>query len=247
MDEIITKGYASRHIEQGSEEWELIRAGRFTSSEIYKIMECGKRSMTPEELAARPKKGKGSATTQVPDPTKMSAAGLTYINQKVSEVLTGQPKKSPYAYPLVYGKEMEPEAVEYFENLHAVKCLTIGFQTWGDHAGGSPDRLLEEVKEGLEIKCPYEPENQTKYLLLTDIYDLKREYPEYYWQVVSLMLFCEIDRWHWCSFDPRMKKEKHKMTHLIFEKAKVEEDMDLVVKALTGAITEKFNLLTTLG
>lgn len=247
MDELIDITYAPRHIEQGSEDWEMIRAGRFTSSEIYKIMECGKRPMTPSELAARPKKGKGSSTTQVPDPTKMSPGGLTYINQKVSEVLTGQPKRSAYAYPLVYGKETEPEAVEYFENLHGLKCFKLGFQPWGDHAGGSPDRLIEGVKEGLEIKCPYEPENQTKYLLLTDIYDLKREYPEHYWQVVSLMLFCDMERWHWCSYDPRMKAERHKTTHLIFERAKVEEDMDLVVKALEGAITEKFKLLNTLG
>lgn len=135
LDELLDASYAPKFVDQGSEEWEQLRAGRFTSSEIWKIMECGKRPMTKEELAARPKSGKGSSTTQVPDPSKMGAKGISYVNQKVAEVLTGQPKRPSYAYPLVYGKETEPEAVEFFEKKTGLICETIGFQTWGDHAG----------------------------------------------------------------------------------------------------------------
>lgn len=246
MDELLEASYAPKYADQGSEYWEKIRAGRFTSSEISKIMECGTRPMTSEELKARPKTGKGSKTTTAPDPSKMSEKGLTYIRQKVSEVLTGQPKASAYAYPLVYGKETEPQAVEYFEAVTGLVCEEVGFQTFGDHAGGSPDRLIGD-DAGLEIKCPYQPENQVGYLLLTDHYDLKREHPDYYWQCVSLMFFTGRNTWHFCTFDPRMLDDKHKMTHIIINRVNVEDDIDTLIKALEGAIKEKLSLLQLLN
>lgn len=245
LDELLDSTYAPRFVDQGSEAWEQVRAGRFTSSELWKIMECGKRPMTKDELAARPKTGKGSATTQVPDPSKMGAKGLTYINQKVAEVLTGQPKQSSYAYPLVYGKETEPQAVEHFEKITGLITETIGFQTWGDHAGGSPDRIVGD-SEGLEIKCPFYSENQIDYLLLTDHWDLKANYPDHYWQVVSLMLFTDKKKWHFCTFDPRMIDDKHKMSHLVIEWDKVQEDIDTIVIALESAVRLKLEMLSRL-
>lgn len=246
MDELLDVTYAPKYTEQGSEQWENLRVGRFTSSEWFKLMECGYRPMTKEELAARPKKGKGSATTRVPDPSKMGDKGLKYINQKVAEVLTGQPKRQSYAYPLVYGKETEPEAVEFFEHKTGLKCETVGFQPFGDHAGGSPDRLIGE-HEGLEVKCPYESENQIGYLMLTDVWDLKALYPEYYWQCLSLMFFTARNRWHFCTYDPRMIEDKHKLTHLIIDRHKVEEDIDLIGVALAGAVKEKLKLINLLS
>jgi hypothetical protein len=246
MDELLDATYQPKYTDQGSDYWENVRAGRFTSSEWWKIMQFGTRPMTEAELKARPKTGKGSATKTVPDPSTMGKSGLTYIRQKCAEVLTGQPKRSAYAYPLVYGKETEPEAVEYFEAKYGLKCEEVGFQPFGDHAGGSPDRLIGE-DEGLEIKCPYEPENQIGYLLLTDHYDLKREYPEYYWQCVSLMFFTGRNTWHFCTYDPRMIDDKHKLTHIVIERAKVEDDIDLIIKALESAVKEKLSLLQTLN
>ena len=246
LDDLIEGNYSPKNIEQGSDRWENIRAGRFTSSEIWRIMEFGYRPMTEQELKARPKTGKGSKTTRVIDPSQMSETGKTYITQKVAEVLTGRPKPSAYAYPLVYGKETEPEAVEYFEKMTGYTCEEIGFQTWGEHAGGSPDRFIVEIKEGLEIKCPFQSENQVDYLILTDHYDLKRMYPQYYWQCVSLMLFTSLEAWNFCTFDPRMIAEKHKMTRIRIEASKVEEDMDLVNTAIASAVKEKLSLLDTL-
>lgn len=246
LDDIVSKDRASIHIMQGTEEWNIVRCGRFTSSEWFKLMDCGKRPMTPEELKARPKSGKGSKTTQVPDPSKMSDKGLKYIRQKVWETLTGQPlAMDTYAYSLAYGKEHEPEAAEHFEKVTGLETYAVGFQVFTDHAGGSPDRFIGD-DEGLEIKCP-SSEEQVNYLMLNDLYDLKREYPSHYWQCVTLMLFCNRKKWHFCTYDPRMKKDKHKMTHIILEWDKVEEDIDAVVKALEGATEEKLKLIKLLS
>lgn len=244
LDEVINPDTATRHIEQGSDEWDAIRLTRFTSSEWHKLMECGKRPMTKEELAARPKTGKGSATTQVPDPSKMSATGLKYIRKKVWETLTGKQLPQAYAFPLDYGKETEPEAVMYFEEKFNLLTQEVGFQVFGDHAGGSPDRLIGE-DEGLEIKCPSSDE-QIDYLLLNDHHDLKRNYPEYYWQCVSLMLFTNRKKWHFCTYDPRMVLADHRMTHIEIEYDKVEEDIDAVIKSLAGAVEEKLKLIKLL-
>lgn len=247
LDELLDASYQSKYTDQGSEQWEQLRAGRFTSSEIWKIMECGKRPMTPEELKARPKSGKGSKTTQVPDPSMMGEKGMTYIYQKVSEVLTGKPKPSAYAYPLVWGKETEPEAVEYFCKRTGLEVEEIGFQTWSDHAGGSPDRIVTDGLSGLEVKCPFQSENQIDYLMLSDHYDLKNMFPQYYWQCVSLMLFTGRKQWYFCTYDPRMILDKHKMTIMLIKASDVEEDMNQVNKALEGAIKLKLQILQTLN
>lgn len=245
LDEIVDAAYAPKHINQGSQAWDDIRLGRFTSSKWYKLMECGKRPMTPQELAARPKKGKGSATTQVPDPSKMSKAGIEYIHEKVWETLTGRPVEQAYAYPLVFGRENEPFAVEYFEKQTGLVCDEVGFQPYTEYAGGSPDRLIGD-KEGLEVKCPSSDE-QIKYLLLNDHYDLKREYPQYYWQCVTLLLFTNRERWHFCTYDGRMKNEKHKLTHIVIEASRVEQDMEDATQALEGAVKEKLQLIQLLS
>lgn len=246
MDELLDAGNREKYLDQGSEAWEQIRVGRFTSSEIYKIMECGYRPMTAEELAGRPKSGKGSKTTRVLDPTTMSETGMKYIYQKVAEVLTEQAKPAAYAYPLVWGKEQEPFAVEYFQEKFGLECLEVGFQPWSDHAGGSPDRLIGD-DQGLEIKCPYDSTNQINYLMLTDRWDLKRLYPEYYWQCVSLLLFTGRKKWHFCTFDHRMKLDKHKLTHMEIMYSDVQEDIDALNLALTGAISEKIKLINLLS
>lgn len=242
--DLMSPDTASRHIAQGSDEWDKVRLGRFTSSEIYKIMECGKRPMTKDELAARPKSGKGSKTTQVPDPSQMSATGLKYIRQKVWETLTGQPLPGPYAYPLVWGKDQEPFAVQEFEKRTGIVTEPTGFQPYTDHAGGSPDRLIGK-DAGLEIKCP-SSDAQVDYLMFTDHYDIKNNKPEYYWQCVSLMLFTGRKTWHFCTYDPRMVEDKHKLTHLVIEWDKVEEDIDHLTKAIEGAVKEKLALLNLL-
>lgn len=243
LDDVINPNAATRHIEQGSEEWDRIRCGRFTASEIHCIMESGKRDMTPEELKARPKSGIGSATKQTVDHSKLAPSATTYIYTKVAETLTGKIQNSSYAFPLVYGKELEGEAAEYFQKVTGLETEIVGFQCFGDHAGGSPDRFVGD-EEGLEIKCPYTSKEQVKYLMLTDRFDLKRMYPEHYWQVMANLLFSGKKKWHFITYDPRFILEQHKMTHLEIEP--VDEDFNLIILKLELAVEEKLKLLKLL-
>ena len=67
----------------------------------------------------------------------------------------------------------------------------------------------------------------------------KANYEQFYWQCVSLLLFTGRKRWHFCTFDPRFKNEKYRLTHLIFEAEKLEAEFDLIVKAIENAVKQK--------
>lgn len=243
LDDLIDERTASKWIEQGTEEWERIRIGRFTASEIHRLMEPSKREMTPEELKARPKNGKGSSAKLVYDYTKLSDAALTYINEKVAEILTDQPKSSGYAFPIVWGKEHEDEAAEFFTTKTGLETEKVGFFPYTEHAGGSPDRFVSA--DILEIKCPYDSVNQIKYLMLTDQWDVKRNHFDYWCQCQCNMMFTERDLCHFVTFDPRMKENKHKMRHIEIKADK--EFHDLVRNQIAKATEEKLKLLQLLS
>lgn len=234
-----------KHIRQGSEQWDQIRCGRFTSSEMHKLLAPTKREMTEAELKARPKSGVGSSVKYVYSDDGLSDTAMTYIYQKVAETLTGTIKNAPYAQALGYGIELEAEAVEWFEKIKGFRCEEIGFCVYTDHAGGSPDRDIPEQDAILEIKCPFFSEHQINYLLLTDHYDLKRMNPEYYWQMQSNMLFANRKKGWFATFDPRFKDDKLKMNPI--EIPAVEKDQDLILKKIPLAVKEKLALIQTLS
>jgi hypothetical protein len=227
--------------EQGSQMWTDIRAGRFTSSEMWKLMLSGTREMTEAELKARPKTGKGSKTKFVEDPACLSDQTITYIYSKVAESLTGQAAEPVNSQATRWGDDMEPFAAEYFREKTGLDYDIISFVPFGDHAGGSPDRVIKGTKDILEIKCPFNSANQIHYLMLTDQWDLKRQHPEHYWQCMSNLLFMDAPICHFVTYDHRMKDEKEKLFYLPIKP--VSEDFERIVKKLEVAITEKLAIL----
>jgi hypothetical protein len=244
LDDLVDEKRSHLCIEQGTPEWFNMRLGRFTSSEMHKLMKPGKRPMTKEELAQRPKKGKGSATTTVDDWTVFSDTALTYIEQKVAEILTGQIEDDVYAYAKEYGKEMEPVAAEYFSELTGLSVEPAPFIPFGDHAGGSPDRFIIEEDAGLEIKCPLKPVKQVKYLQLTDQFDLMRFFPDFYWQCESNLLFTGKQKWYFATFCPQMKIANHKLK--IIEVKPIAEHFQMITDSIAGAVGEKLRILKDL-
>jgi hypothetical protein len=230
--------------EQGSEIWHDIRAGRFTASEMWRLMESGTRLMTPAELKARPKSGKGSASKYIEDPACLSKSTETYIRQKVAETLTGHAAEQVNSAPTRWGDEMEPFAAESFQEKTGLEFEIVSFVPYTDHAGGSPDRKIKGTKELLEIKCPYNSANQIDYLMLTDQWDLKREHPNHYWQCMSNILFYDATLCHFVTYDHRMIEEKDKMFYLPIRP--IEEDMNLIITKLESAVKEKLRILNIL-
>lgn len=247
FDEITDPTRSLNYLDQGSEAWEKIRVGRFTSSEIHKLMGDAKRDMTPEELKTREK---GSKAKLISDPSLLSEGAMTYIKQKAFEVMTGTPKPQHYVYAMGHGQETEPLAVEEFERITGWTCEKTGFQVYTDHAGGSPDRLIPEMKAGLEVKCPVF-EEQVDYELLTDAYTLKLMYPNWYYQCASLMLFHDLPNWYFATYGwllpegRKMKKEN--IIHISNTSQMVRDDQDLIIKKIELAVKEKLALLKLLN
>ena len=116
------------NIEQRSEEWHEQRLGRFTASEIYKLMGI---------------KGLGET-------------GKTYIFEKAIETLYGRDEDSFVSYDMQRGIELEPLAFAKFHELMQLKFKDVkncGFYVYGKSSGASPDGLVGEDAI-LEIKCP---------------------------------------------------------------------------------------------
>jgi len=230
--------------EQGSQIWHDIRAGRFTSSEMWKLMESGTREMNAAELAARPKTGKGSKTKFVEDPSCLSKTTETYIRTKVAETLTGQCAPQVFSYATAGGDEMEPFAAQEWATRKGLEYEILSFVPFGDHAGGSPDRKIKGSDRLIEIKCPYNSANQIDYLMLTDQWDLMRNYPEHYWQCMSNMLFTNTKFCDFIAYDHRMNDPKHQIAHI--EVKVINEHFDRIIIKLEAAVKEKLQLLQLL-
>lgn len=117
------------NIEQRSQEWYDIRAGRFTSSRINDLMGI---------------KGLGKT-------------GETYAFEKAVEIVEGIYQEDGFtSYDLQRGIDLEPYAFDKFAEIKEMEFLTVskcGFYELGKDTGGSPDGIVSD-NSVLEIKCP---------------------------------------------------------------------------------------------
>jgi putative phage-type endonuclease len=121
-----------RGIEQGTDEWKALRAGRITASCMADV------------LAFDKKTGK----TQL-------KARENYIAQIVAEILSGQPKDGPQTFAMRRGSELEAEARAEYEVItgNFVEQVTFAVNDELPFVGASPDGLVG-TDGMIEIKCP---------------------------------------------------------------------------------------------
>ena len=116
-------------MEQRSESWFAIRAGKATGSRIA-------------DIVAKTKSGPG-------------ASRANYAAQLVAERLTGKPADSFSNAAMIWGTEVEPQAREAYEMKQGGYVEEVGFLVHPSipMSGASPDGLVGD--DGmLEIKCP---------------------------------------------------------------------------------------------
>lgn len=205
--------------QQRSQAWRDIRAGKFTASEIWKLMG------DPRSKAAK-EAGEWSETAQ------------TYINTKVAEELTGQVHQASSAYPMVWGEDTEPLAKEHFTIITGKEVKHSGFKIFNLHAGGSPDGFVDDGL--IEIKCPFNSGNHVEYLKLVKGIEIRESYPEYWWQMQANLLFNSKNLCYFAAFDPRFP-EAQKMK--IVEVHAHPEDQNRMAVRLHKAIDTKLEIL----
>lgn len=116
------------NVPQGGAAWIQARLGLPTAS-------CFDRLITPKTM-------------------KPSASTEPYLDQLLAEWLIGEPLDPDLLGFMERGRELEDDAVRFYEGLRDVETTACGFCLTDDRrAGASPDRLVGE-DGGLELKCP---------------------------------------------------------------------------------------------
>ncbi|MEB0262877.1 YqaJ viral recombinase family protein [Mucilaginibacter sp. 10I4] len=191
-------------IEPHTQQWKEVRLGRFTSSEIHKLFQGGKRSLTPEELKGR-EKGDLRRTAD----TLFGEGALTYIKVKIAEILTGEAKEAT-STSMDWGLSLEADAIQCYAKNKNAKPELSGFYTFNSIYGGSPD--AEIGNDGiLEVKCPFASENHISIMLCKSVEELRNFNEAYYTQPQGNMF---VTGAKWCdfiSYDPRCKNEKFRI------------------------------------
>lgn len=114
-------------LEQRSDDWFKARLGKFTASEIHKLMGV-----------------KG-----------LNQTGKSYAIEKAIEVIDAS-EETVFSNDLKRGVELEPLAFAKFKELKYFEFLDVtetSFIEYGEHSGASPDGYVSD-NSGLEIKCP---------------------------------------------------------------------------------------------
>ena len=160
-----------RNIEQGSAEWFAVRIGKPTASMAHKIV-------TPTG--------------------KLSEQRHAYMYRLIAERLLLESMDDPlHIEHIERGKAYEPYAAQQFAFLENCELETVGFVESDDGLlGCSPDRLIKDRNEAVEIKCPA-PWTQIGRLVDGIGADYKP-------QVQMQLLVGEFDRIHFYSYQPRM-------------------------------------------
>ncbi|MEO7535846.1 MAG: lambda exonuclease family protein [Ferruginibacter sp.] len=225
---------AAGHINPALEAaWKSERLGKFTSSQIAKLLI--KKTGKPDEF------GTGAET---------------YIYKKIGEILTQEANEVSSA-AIKWGDEHEEDAVKMFERLHNKTVEYYGkknptffpYETEGEevHAGGSPDGFIADEQAVIETKCPYESGNHAEVLHLhkTGKFDLKKYDGEYYGQVQFNILLTKAKYAYFVSYDPRVIDYRYSIVAVKIERD--EAYLTILEERVKKAIALVTTLLTQIG
>lgn len=175
-----------------------LRVGNFTSSEIYRLLSFGTRPMTPDELAARPKSGKGSKATAIEDSSLFGATAMEYIEEcNFERRLNRALDKDETARPLAWGKLLEQHVFESLGTAYVLSSQDTIVHPEIPYWAGTPDgQKFDEGKTVFDLKCPFTIKSfcqlvQPLYEKLQGmeamqrIRDTHKDGEKYYWQLVS--------------------------------------------------------------
>lgn len=184
---------------QHSLDWYRVRLGKFTGSEVGRLM----------------KRGRGKDA-------EWSADALSYINEIVAERMLNPAvvevdelfeeylmQHIATSKAMAWGTDQELNARNMYAKTHNVKITSCGSIANNAYFASSPDGLVLEHNGCIEIKSP---KNTTHTSYLANIHtaeDLKAVKPEYYWQCIAHMVATLCDWCDWMSYCPFSQRPLH--------------------------------------
>jgi YqaJ-like viral recombinase domain len=194
--------------------WLEKRKGKFTASEFVRLMGYEDKDVFPD-------------------------GAITYVTEKVLEVVTTNENKQLSTHSVEWGKDTEIEAVEKFVEKYGFEVSNYGddqqYVELTKDVGCTPDGLI--YKEfGIETKCP-DSKTHLHYLENLTIDNFKKECTKYYWQIQGSMYITGRKAWFFISYDPRFKKEEKRLFVLKIQRN--DTDISKLEKRLLEAIKRK--------
>lgn len=184
---------------QHSLDWYRVRLGKFTGSEVGRLMKSGR--------------GKDEV---------FSKGALTYITEKVAERMLNPSvvmmddlfeeylmQVTASSKAMAWGNDQELNARTMYSKFTGRKVTSCGAIQFCEFFADSPDGLVLDENGTIEIKCPSNKVH-TEYLAqVHDAESLKAVNPEYYWQCMAHMVAASAEWCDWMSYCPFSSKPLH--------------------------------------
>lgn len=184
---------------QHSLDWFRVRLGKFTGSQVGRLMKSGR--------------GKDDI---------FSKDALSYINEIVAERMLNPSvvmvddlfeeylmQVTASSKALAWGIDQEMNARDMYQQVTKRKVTSCGAIQMFSYFADSPDGLCIDDDGAVEIKCPAN-KTHTEYLAsVHDAESLKAIKPEYYWQCMAHMAASGAEWCDWMSYCPFSKKPLH--------------------------------------
>lgn len=150
---------AVSQIEQRTEEWFKARLGKFTGSQIFRLM-TDPRSKVDKEAG------------------KPSESFKTYVLEAVGEMMTGEQAGFEGNDATRWGEENEPIAIDIYEMETGNIVSDCPYVPINDNCGASPDgSVIENGEQGsVEIKCFDTVANHLKWFLIEGLEEFEGDY-----------------------------------------------------------------------
>ncbi|AZA82208.1 hypothetical protein C1637_09740 [Chryseobacterium lactis] len=252
--------------ERKREEWFKSRLGKFTSSDLGRLMaDTDYLNLTDSKVEEIRNKYKprGNDKYSTSDLSKeygfeeslirkiikpdfqfsehLSTGALTYIEEKALEILTeGQSVKRFSNDSMDRGNEKELEAVLMFEQKYDVKCYATGenqeFVELCSYFGGTPDGLID-ADDMIEVKCPDCKTHAFRVKKIKNQADFKEHEKDYYWQIQGNFLATGRKKCYFIDYDDRFTKKELQL-HVV-EIHRNEEDIQKIKTRLKMAENQK--------
>lgn len=173
--------------------------GNFNSSEIFKLLSMGRVEMSKEELAARPKDGKGSAVKFKEE--GLGEAALTFIKECNWERKSGRSmNQETWAKQTAWGNLLEPRAFDLlgssYRRTGQDKSLVHPEHTYWT---GTPDGIGYKLTKPFVVpdtKCPFTLNSFFTFADCANMDEVVKNHPDgykYKWQLVSNACILGLD------------------------------------------------------
>jgi hypothetical protein len=189
--------------------------------------------LSEKQMSDRLGKFCASSIHQIMGKKAFGKSGESYVWQLIAERETGLNHENYQNEAMRWGEEHEAEAAMYYAAATDQE-ITQGDSIVTGEVCATPDYYIDGKKIGIEIKCPFVSAKHAQRLGWSSWEDLKNNYPECYWQIMTGFLLSGMEEWKFLSYDPRFIEARKKMVVVTIPKN--EADIELLKSRISEGI-----------